>query len=327
MIDDALKGDLLGLKSRVEVVEQEFQDKLKLVEKKEAAFKELDLSVQELLSNEKNKTIKLDIGGKIFITKLSTLLSVKDTVFYRVIGDYICKNQEIPEFLFFDRSFEFFELILNYLRFQQFSLKKYNKYEKEDIKAEVEYYGLSESLSLSKKSDIDIEWDQALSKSGMFTIDQDDKKKIKLHTTTCYTHFVTNKLFKDEDFQIDLEVNVQQSDTYLYVGIYNSSYSLSGNCGCCNPPHAYFVQCDGTTHINSITKSNPNASWKSTKVLISIRVYLSDPANKKIYFAFPEKNDIELGPYTITGNDFRVYAGHCNTGNGEIIIQECFELK
>ena len=320
------KDDVSGLKTKLEQVEQDFHVKLKIVEKKEEAFKELDLKLQDIMTNDANKTIKLNVGGKTFTTKLSTILSVKDTVFYRLIGDYVSKGKNIPDTLFFDRSYQYFELVLNYLRFKLFSLKKYTKFEKEDIKDEVEYYGLSECLSLNKKNEIEIEWDQGLSKSGMFTIDPNDKKIIKLHSTTCYTHFVTNKVFKDEDFQIDLEVAVTQSDNYLYVGIYNSSYSSSGNCGCCNPGNAFYVQCDGSIHINAQNTPNQGVAWHSEKVLISMKVYLSD-GQKKMYFLFPDKNDKELGPYTLTGNDFRVYAGHCNSGNGTITILDCYEIK
>ena len=317
-----------GLKSKLELVEEEIKKKQKTVEEKENAFKELDNKIQNFIQTYSNKIIKLNIGGKIFTTKISTLLSVKDTLFYMLLGDYIKKGIDIPECLFFDRSYDYFELILNYLRFKLFSLKKFNKFEKEDIKDEVEFYGLTECLSLNKKNDIEIEWDQGLSKNGMFTIDKDDKRIIKIHSNTCYTHFVTNKLFKDEDFQIDLEVNVQQSDSYLYVGLFNSSYNTSGNCGCCNSPNAFYVQCDGSVHINAV-KTEPHTTgvgWNSQKVLISMRVYLKE-GQKKMYFVFPEKNDKELGPYNLTGSDFRVYAGHCNTGNGTIHILDCFDIK
>jgi len=150
------KDDVSGLKTKLEQVEQDFHVKLKIVEKKEEAFKELDLKLQDIMTNDANKTIKLNVGGKTFTTKLSTILSVKDTVFYRLIGDYVSKGKNIPDTLFFDRSYQYFELVLNYLRFKLFSLKKYTKFEKEDIKDEVEYYGLSECLSLNKKNEIEI---------------------------------------------------------------------------------------------------------------------------------------------------------------------------
>ena len=321
-------GDLQNLQQKLETVEKEFNQKKSLVDQKEQQFKELDLKIEELVTNDGNRIMKLNVGGKVFTTKLSTLMSVKDTIFYRLIGDFIGKGQKLPEMLFFDRNYSHFELVLDYLRFKLFSLKKYSKFEKEDIREEVEYYGLSECLSLNKKNEIEIEWDGILSKSGMFTIDSNDKKIIKLHTTTCYTHFVTNRVFKDEDFQIDLEVNVQQSDYYLYVGLYNAAYSLTGSCGCCNPANAFYVQCDGTVHINAQTTpaTTTQVAWNSAKVLITMRVYLSD-GQRKLFFVFPEKNDKELGPFTLTGNDFRVYTGHCNTGNGTITILDCFELK
>jgi len=320
--------EITGLKSKLQLTEEEIKKKQKTVEEKESEFKELDNKIQNFIQTYSNKIIKLNIGGKIFTTKISTLLSVKDTLFYMLIGDYIKKGIDIPECLFFDRSYDYFELILNYLRFKLFSMKKFTKFEKEDIKDEVEFYGLTECLSLNKKNNIEIEWDQGLSKNGTIKIDKDDKNIIEIHSTTCYTHFVTNKLFKDEDFQIDLEVNVKQSDNFLYVGLFNNSYSTAGNCGCCNPPNAFYVQCDGSVHING-AKTEPNTTgvgWNSQKVLISMRVYLSE-GQKKMYFVFPEKNDKELGPYNLTGSDFRVYAGHCNKGDGTIHILDCFDIK
>lgn len=321
------KDDVLGLKSKLELVEMQFQEKLKVMEEKEATFKVIDEKIQDIISKDTSLSIKLNIGGKIFNTKLSTLLSVKDTVFYRIIGDYVKNEKQLPEALFFDRSYDHFELILNFLRFKEFSLKKFSKFEKEDIKEEIEYYGLSDILNVSKKSEIEIEWDEVNSKSGVFNIDKEDRKKINIHSNTCYTHFLANKRFKDEDFQIDLEVNITQSDNYLYVGMMNESYSLTGSCGCCNPSNCCYIQCDGSIHCNSSRTDNYDLAWNSQKILIQMKVYLSDPSAKRMYFIFPEKNDLEKGPFNITGNDFRLYIGHCNSGNGSATILECFELK
>jgi hypothetical protein len=64
-------------------------------------------------------------------------------------------------------------------------------------------------------------------------------------------------------------------------------------------------------------------SWFGGNVDISMKVLLRE---KQIYFSIPDK--VELGPYNIvSGNNFRVVAGHCNSGNGELIISDCYEYE
>lgn len=319
-----LKNMLGGLKSKLVNIEKDFNDKITNVSEKEETLKRIDEKVNEIVESKNKPLINLNIGGKIFSTKLSTLLSCKETIFYKTLSKMIDEGTKIPDEIFYDRSYTHFELILNYLRTNTFNLNHYDRFEKEDIREEIQFYGLDEVLQITKREDFEIEWDQTLSKSGVFTINSSDKKIIKIHSNTCYTHFVTNKLWKDEDFQIELEVGVNQSDNYLYVGLYNSGYSLTGNCGCCNPANSFYMQCDGSVHINGQRTENSGLAWNSQKIIIGMKVYIS---TKKIYFYFPTKNDKEIGPYTLTGSQFRVYAGHCNSGNGEIKILDCFALK
>lgn len=321
------KDELNKIKEKVELFETEVKDKEDKIKEKEKMFKIIDTKIEDFIKQQENTTISINVGGRVFNTFLSTIVSVKDSLFYGLIAEYIKNDKPIPSFLFFDRSPKHFELILNYLRFKIFSLKRLDKNEKLEAKDEVEYYGLTESLNLGKKIDIDIEWDKVKTKTGQFSVDNTDPKKVNVHSNTCYSHFVAKTPFKDQDFQVDLEVNIQQTDNYLYIGLMNSAYNLTGNCGCCNPGNSYYIQCDGSLHINGSRTDNYQLAWNSNKILISLKVYLSDPNNKRIYFCFPEKNDLEIGPHKITqAGDFFVYGGHCNTGTGYVNILECFEL-
>ncbi len=320
-----LKKDLMGLKSKLENIEKGFNEKLTDVSDKEQRDKRIDEKISEIVQAKTQPAVHLNIGGKIFATKLSTLLSCKDSIFYKNLSQYIDNESNIPEEIFYDRSYAHFDIILNYLRTNTFNIKSLNRFEKEDIREEVEFYGLSSILDISKRQEYDIEWDQSLSKSGACTVDSTEKRLIKIHSNTCYTHFVTNKLWTNEDFQIELEVAVTQSDSYLYVGIYNSSYSLSGSCGCCNPTNCVYIQCDGSVHTNSTKTNNNQVAWQSQKIIIGMKVFLE--TQKNVYFYFPEKNDLEIGPYKLTGSNFRIYSGHCNNGNGTIRILDCWELK
>jgi len=320
-----LKGELLGLKSKLETIEKDFTEKLIDVTDKEEVNKRLDQKLECLVEDKKTPLVNLNIGGKIFSTRLSTLLSCKECIFYKDLSKYVDEGKKVPDVLFYDRAYTHFGLILDYLRYQRFSIKKYKGVEREEIREEVAFYGLEDVLQISKKEEYEIDWDRTLSKQGQCTITE-DTKVIRIHSNNCYTHFVTNKLWNNQDFQIELEVAVTQTDSYLFVGLINSTYSRDGNCGCCNPPNAFYVQCDGSIHINSVTSNNPQVRWNSQRIIIGMKVYLSE-TQKRMYFYFPEKGDLEIGPYNLTGTGFRVYVGHCNTGNGEIRILDCFAIK
>ncbi len=312
------------VEERMKKMECDFELKKKTIEEQGKKFHELDELISNKYLNDENTVIKVNVGGKEFTTLVQTLVKIRDTLFYNILWSYIQKSQKTPEELFFDRPFTHFDLILNYLKYNQFSYKNYSKYERADILDEIKYYGLDDALSLGqKKNDIDIEWDATLSKANTFTINGSDGKLIEIRPTTCYSHWVCNKAFSNEDFEILMEVDVQQTDTYLYVGIANENYKWPSNCGCCNPKNAWYVQCNGNVHDNGKNLATAGYSWQSEKIQIGMKVMISESNESKcITFSFPEKN-MEIGPYNISGNNFRPYVGHCNKGSGRIEILEC----
>jgi hypothetical protein len=329
MKNSLLKSDLLKLKEQLENIEIELEQPQNTPsgvifnENKDESSRKNNLSpeeqIQELISANSD-LISLNIGGKIFKTNQSTLLKPKGTLLHDLLMHYKNLNQEIPSEIFIDRSYTHFKLILDIIRTNQFNIKKYNKMEKEEILDELEFYGLTTHLNLNKKREIEIKWDKGLSKSGACTVDTEEPRNIKIHSTTCYTHFVTNPAFTNENFIIELESTVTQTDNYYYIGLVNESYSTSSSCMCCNPANSFYIQCDGSVHINGV-KTDVGLSWHSANVTITMKVSLED---KKIWFSIPDRN--EVGPYTLNGNSFRVVAGHCNTGNGEIKITDCYEM-
>jgi len=317
---------LMGLKSKLENIEKEV--KVTTGGKIDEAFEynnqlSLEQKLEDFLKT-KEQTVSINIGGKIYRTKVPTLLSKEGSLFHSIITKHQTENTEIPKELFFDRSSTYFPHILNFLRTGKISMKKlkFNKIQREEFNKELEYYGMSDILGGNKKGFIEIGWDQQLSKAGMCTVDTTDNKKVRIHSTTCYTHFMTNRTFTDENFVIELESTVTQTDNYYYIGIQNETYTPTGNCGCCNPANSYYIQCDGSTHINGARTENPTMAWNSQPVTIGMRVNLQE---KNITFYITDKG--EVGPFNIsTGTNWRVYAGHCNTGNGDLTISECYEI-
>jgi len=94
----------------------------------------------------KDRLIKLNIGGKIFKISSACLKAFPESKFSKEFE----ADQSAKE-LFYDRTFNNFHFILNFLRERTLNMKKLDKYSKEDLTLELEYYGLSQYLDLTKK--------------------------------------------------------------------------------------------------------------------------------------------------------------------------------
>jgi len=152
-------------------------------------------------------------------------------------------------------------------------------------------------------------------------MENENEKILRVNSVTCYTYFVLNKTFRDENFEIEFEANVQQTDSYFYFGIVNETYSMTGSCMCSSQVNAYFVQCNGSIKTNGATITNNLFNWQSERTVIGMRVNLQE---KTIMFYIPDKG--EAGPFAIVGNEWKIVSGHCNTGNGTIKILSCIEI-
>ncbi len=307
-----------------------FKDKLLNIEKQvntenvaEAIVEENRKNVEEKLEeylSTRDQVVDLNIGGKIFKTKEQTLLHHEGSLFASIITKYKEEGNPTKE-LFFDRSPSNFSIILNYLRTGKVEHPRMNKPQKEELIKEFDYFGLSNAFKNKRNKAIDIGWDPVLSKAGMCTVDSNDNRKINIHSNTCYTHFLTNRTFSEENFVIEMESTVTQTDHYFYFGIINETYNTSSSCFCCNPANAFYIKCDGKVTLNGRTTDHPEMAWNERPITITMKVDLGE---KNISFSILDKGEIGLLP--INGTTFRVVAAHCNTGNGTIIINDCYEM-
>mmetsp|Transcript_34337 Transcript_34337/g.35629 ORF Transcript_34337/g.35629 Transcript_34337/m.35629 type:complete len:284 (+) Transcript_34337:104-955(+) len=212
-----LKEDLSGLKSKLENIEDEFENKLKEVENKESKFKRIDEQIEELISK-KDSVIKLNIGGKIFQTKLSTLLSVQDTLFSKIITSAMDAKENISE-LFFDRSFTHFHIILDYLRTKRFNCRGMNKWDVDDLQLECEYYGIKEIDDILIEMQKEVEF-VAFESAGRYS--------------TAGTHEVkglsdrsmTKGICVQSPYHIIIEMNFEHEFEKIEVGGWNGNPSL-----------------------------------------------------------------------------------------------------
>jgi hypothetical protein len=277
-----LAKNLELLKNKLESFEKEYEEKLETVKQTEAKYVKIENKLEDFIS-EKDNTITLNIGGKKFLTKMSTLLKRKESLFHQLLNSYVSNNEEIPNEFFFDRSFKNFDTILDYIRTGQLNMKLFKNYEKQDIEEELEYYGLIEKSNKSKKISYELEWEKTNLKGC--SVDPQDPKILRVTSNTCYTHFLTNRKFTDENFIVEFESNVTQTDNYFYFGIINENYSITGTCMCCNPSNSYYVQCDGNVHINSQINNISQLAWHSQTVRIGMKVLLKE---RQIYFYIPD---------------------------------------
>lgn len=213
-----LKDDLSGLKSKLQNIEGEFESKLKEVESKENKFKRIDEQIDDLV-NKKDSIISINVGGKVFQTKTSTLLSVKDTLFTKLVSNALDNNETLTE-LFFDRNFEHFHIILDYLRTKQFNAKGMKKWQIDELREESEYYGIDyiqEILAELLKEVEFVNWENSGRYSNAGTHNLADLKDRSLMKGICVQspYFITIELNYEHEFE-EIEVGGWNGNTSIW---------------------------------------------------------------------------------------------------------------
>jgi len=101
--------------------------------------------MQSSIGGNGNKQVKLNIGGKVFMTSLATLTTEKDTFFSAMFSERFNTQPDDDGFFFIDRDYKFFSLILNHMRGVDISepLRDLSKKDRAMLLQEVEFYQIS----------------------------------------------------------------------------------------------------------------------------------------------------------------------------------------
>jgi hypothetical protein len=136
---EKLKKDLLNTILNLENLTLKFENEIKELQRRESEWDEVNQKTEKFLNkNIKNyPVIKINVGGKLFATKLETLLSVKNTLFFKLI---LCEKFDLTKEIFIDRSPRFFSVILDYLRYKKISFERFSETELIDLKYEADFY-------------------------------------------------------------------------------------------------------------------------------------------------------------------------------------------
>lgn len=150
MTSVSIRDELMNMKLKLESLEEELTKQLVEAETKYKKFNEIDKEVEEMRQNF-TEIITLNVGGKVFQTRLDTLLSIKDTLFYKII---VSKRVDLMDPIFLDRNYELFKYILSFLRYQKVNLKKINSLDLDDLMNEAKFFeieGLVELLEENRR--------------------------------------------------------------------------------------------------------------------------------------------------------------------------------
>ncbi len=148
-----LKEDLSTLKSRLELIETQLEGEMKALDIREAKWNKLDKEVIKILDNS-DDIIRFNISGNSFASRKSTLNSVPDTLFHKIINS---TGLNLKQPIFFDRSPCVFQAILDYLRTKTINYKSFNKYELVELFQEADYYEIVEIADYLRERTKDIE--------------------------------------------------------------------------------------------------------------------------------------------------------------------------
>jgi hypothetical protein len=138
-----LRDEMLNLKGKLENLEGELTNQMMELELKAEEWHKKDEQVSELVKKNKDLIITLDVGGKKFQTKLETLMSYKDTLFYKLFLD---GKLDIRSEIFIDRSYFCFHHILSYLRNKKLIDSNLSNQAVEELLEEACFYEIQELI-------------------------------------------------------------------------------------------------------------------------------------------------------------------------------------
>lgn len=138
---EGLKQEINEKKVQLEKIEKDLENEIGQLQIKENAYQELCLQADEIKKERNEEIISINCSGELYMTKLKTLMALRDTLFYKIVCS---KELDLKEVLYFDRNPKYFLMVLDYLRFRRLDIKRLSKEEKMNLRFESEYFEVTE---------------------------------------------------------------------------------------------------------------------------------------------------------------------------------------
>jgi hypothetical protein len=191
-------------------------------------WNDIDTKAKNILSNQTG-IIKFNVSGKIFATKIETLMSVKDTLFYKII---MSNRFDLTQTIYFDRPFNYFQILLDYIRYKKFQIKRYKNDEINAIKVEAKYFEINDIIKIiDSKTIVEI---INVDSTGVNSINLDDIRDRNMRKGIIVKNFICFELNKEIELeQIDIggikDNESRPVSINIFVGEDKNSMKYVGN--------------------------------------------------------------------------------------------------
>ncbi len=132
-------NDILSIKADLEKIELELNNKLQVLDNQSKENEEDKIKINDKINNIPD-VISLVIGGVEFHILKQTLLLDKGTLFYHSLIKL--KYDNIIQGLYFERSAEHFEIVLNFLKYNYYPFDDLDFFILLNLKEEAAYYNI-----------------------------------------------------------------------------------------------------------------------------------------------------------------------------------------
>lgn len=154
MKNSQLKSDIANLKHKINEVEESFVSYSNEIESRETKWKTAEKKIDELL-RVNLETCVLNVGGKKYQVSLHTLKSRRGTKFYKqILRGEIKKDSET----FYDRDFDYFQIILSFLRTGKLKADNLTDDQKEDLLQEAEFFEINFIIETLRATAAEVEF-------------------------------------------------------------------------------------------------------------------------------------------------------------------------
>jgi hypothetical protein len=164
----------------------------------------------------------------------------------------------------------------------------------------------------NKNGKEDVTWNPIQLKSN-FSL-KDDGKKIEVDYSGCYNMFVSQNVFSQPGkYFISMEVICTSTNNYHSIGLVNENHVPNSTCVCCKNECFFMVDRSGNTFNGGLTSSFGAIKFddKFEPYLMEFMIDLEDENDKKWTYKL---NEEEIGPFKLTGKEFKIAVGMCNGG-------------
>ena len=136
-----LKSEIIQKKEALDKLEKDLEEQINAISDKEKRYQEQCSLADSFRSQYCEELVNFNVSGKLFTTKVKTLLNIKDTLLYNLL---IEGHIDIKQTIELDRKPKFFLMVLDYMRFRNLDIKRLNKEDKADLRYEAQYFEVEE---------------------------------------------------------------------------------------------------------------------------------------------------------------------------------------